>query len=264
MAELDVRRRVVRGTASSRFDILDGPDHLDTLPKPDGLHRLIDEEGGKLIRERDSAERLDEEELSLRVDLEEHGLVLVGQLHVEDPHDQSELTERRAQALLEVAVERVGTEGHVQVIPPVEVLGFDEGGIAALANDGDAQMALSRDALLVDFRCQREDVVAVEQLLADHRRPRQIDSTRRRNGLDDRAGMLRAEAADSRGILTDQRGRDAEAGARWSVRIPRESAASARSIPARSSSPSRRRVESIWRGRRWSARSCSTATTSSR
>ena len=50
---------------------------------------------------------------------------------------------------------------------------------------------------------------------------------------------------------------------RSSVRIRCTFAAFARRIPARSSSPSRRRVASSWRRQRWSARSCSTTRRSS-
>src|SRR5947199_8715834 len=106
---------------------------FSAIPGTEVLHGLIDQEGGKMICERDAAQGLDEEELSLRVDLEEDRLAGIGQLHIEDPHDQSKLTERRAQALLQLAVERVGAERHVPIHPPVELLGRDEGAAPAVA-----------------------------------------------------------------------------------------------------------------------------------
>jgi len=183
------------------------------VPSPHILRRLVDKEGGKDIGERQAAQGLHEEKLSLRVDLEEHGLIVVGQLHVEDPHDQTKLVEGVAQPLFEVPVERVRTEGHIEIKPPVECLGLDERTIAALANDGDAQVARAWDAFLVDRRHQGQDFLVVEQLLADYRCRRQFDATRRRNGLDDRARMRRAKAANVHWILTDERGRDPETGA---------------------------------------------------
>src|SRR2546427_9366961 len=184
-----------------------------TLPRLHILRRLVDKEGGKDIGERQAAQGLHEEKLSLRVDLEEHGLIVVGQLHIEDPHDQTKLVEGVTQPLFEVAVERVRTEGHVEIHPPVECLGLDERTIAALANDGDAQVARAWDAFLVDRRRQGQDLLVVEQLLADYRCRRQLDATRRRDGLDDRARMRRAKAANVHWILTDERGRDPETGA---------------------------------------------------
>src|SRR5438093_3394434 len=182
-------------------------------PGPNIWRRPVDKEGGKDIGERQAAQALHEEKLSLRVDLEEHGLIVVGQLHIEDPHDQTKLVECVTQALFEVAVERVRTEGHVQIHPPVECLGLDERTIASLAHDGDAQVARAWDAFLVDRRRQGQDLLVVEQLLADYRCRRQLDATRRRDGLDDRARMRRAKAANVHWILTDKRGRDPETGA---------------------------------------------------
>ena len=60
---------------------------------------------------------------------------------------------------------------------------------------------------------QGQDLLVVEQFLADYRCRRQLDATRRRDRLDDRARMRRAKAANVRWILTDERGRDPETGA---------------------------------------------------
>jgi len=107
------------------------------------------------------------------------------------------------QPLFEVAVERVRTEGHVEIHPPVECLG------SMSAPSQRSPMTEMRngaclDAFLVDRRRQGQDLFVVEQLLADYRCRRQLDATRRRDGLDDRARMRRAKAPNVHWILTER------------------------------------------------------------